>query len=120
MRAELERNRAIYEEHMKGASFKELAEKYSVSSARAKELFEREEKKENYRSNEIYILLEKFCEDEQLKTKTVSVLEREQAMNVEGFVALNVRNIKRIRNCGLKMQSVLLKILEEIEKKYVS
>ncbi len=120
MKAEKERNRAIYEECLKGASFKEVAEKYSLSQSRVKGLFEREDKKEKNRSNEIYILMETICEDEQLKSKTVTVLERLNAMSVESLLALDAKQIKKARNCGEKMQELILKIREELEKKYVS
>ena len=120
MKAELERNRTIYEACLEGASFKELAERYSITPSRVKDLFEREKKKENYRSNEVYVLLESLCDDEQLKSKTVTVLERMKAMNAEILLGLEAKQIKKARNCGEKMQELIFKIREELEKKYVS
>ncbi len=120
MKAEKERNRAIYEECKNGASYKELAEKYGITASRVKDLFEREEKKEQNRSNEIFVLLEALCEDEQLKSKTQTVLERIEATSVESLLALDAKSIKKARNCGPKMQELIMKIKEELEKKYVS
>lgn len=120
MKAEKERNKEIYEDCLKGVSYKELAEKHGITVARVKDLFEREDKKEKYRSNEIFVLLETLCDDDQLKAKTMTVLERMQATTVDVFLALDVKTIKKARNCGPKMQELIFKIKEELEKKYVS
>jgi len=120
MKAETERNRTIYEECLNGASYKQLAEKYGITPSRVKDLFEREDKKEKNRSNEIFLLLETFCEDEQLKSKTLTVLERMEATTTEVFLGLDEKKIKKARGCGPKMQELILKIKEELEKKYVS
>ena len=120
MKAETERNREIYEEYLKGVSCKEIAEKYSLTIPRVKGLIEREEKREKNRSNEIFVLLESFCGDEQLKSKTLTVLERIGATTKETILALDEKQLKKTRNCGPKMQELILRIKEEIEKKYVS
>lgn len=120
MKAEKERNRLIYEECLNGASYKELAEKYSISISRAKGIFDKEDKKEKNRSNEIFVLLEAFCEDEQLKSKTLTVLERIGATEVDILLGLDEKTLKKTRCCGPKMQELILKIKGEIEKKYIS
>ena len=64
--------------------------------------------------------MEAFCEDEQLKSKTTTVLERMEATTLEVFLALEEKQIKKARGCGPKMQELIFKIKEELEKKYVS
>ena len=120
MKAEKERNRTIYEECLNGASYKELAEKYSITVSRVKGIFDREEEREKNRTNEIFSLIEEMCEDEQLKSKTFTVLKRIGATEVEAFLGYDEKQLKKARNCGEKMLELLLKIKEELKKKYIS
>lgn len=120
MNAETERNRAIYEECLNGATFSAVARKYSITPSRVKGVFEREAKREQNRLNPVFILLESLCEEEQLYSKTVTVLERIEATTEEAILALDRKKLKKTRNCGQVMEDLLMKMKEEIEKKDIS
>jgi DNA-directed RNA polymerase alpha subunit len=68
----------------------------------------------------VFILLEAFCEDEQLKSKTLTVLKRMGATEAEELLKVDEKQIKKARNCGPKMQELIFKIKEEIQNKHIS
>ena len=120
METSRERNRQIYEERKKGAKYAELQEKYDISAARANEIFQREEKRENDKQKEVLAVLHALCDDEKMVSRTTTVLERLGATSVEMFLGLDEKKVKKARNCGPVMQELIMKMREEIEKKYAS
>lgn len=120
MNAEKERNRKIYEECLNGATYAEVAKKYAITISRVKNLYQKEVAKEENRSNKVFALLESLCDDEQLQSKTVTVLKRIEATTIDAVLALDIKTLKKTRNCGPVMQELIIKMQEEIRKKEIS
>lgn len=120
METSRERNRQIYEERKKGVKYAQLHEKYDISAARASEIFQREEKREADKQNEVLTFLYALSDDEKMISRTTTVLERLGATTVDRFLELDEKKVKKARNCGPVMQELIMKMKIEIEKKYVS
>ena len=120
MEVATERNKQIYEDRKKGATLVELQEKYQVTAVRVREIVRREKQKEENESNEVYAVLISLCDDEKFVTRTYTVLQRIGATTVEELLKLDQKQVKKARNCGPLMQELIMKMKEEIEKKYVS
>ncbi len=120
METSKERNKQIYEDRKKGATYSELQEKYDISVARANEIFQREDKKEENKSNEVYATLISLCEDDQLIAKTFTVLNRLGVTTAEELIKVDQKTIKKARGCGPKMQNLIMEMKETIAKKHVS
>lgn len=116
MEAARERNRQIYKERLKGATFTELAEKYSISTTRIRTIFQLEEEKEKYKENEVYNALTTLCDDDQLIAKTLTILKRKDAMTPTELIKLDRKMLKKTRNCGEKMQDLIIEMQEFLEK----
>lgn len=120
MKQETERNTAIYEEHLNGAKFKDLAKKYNISDSRVKNIFYTEKARRKEEKPKIFDLLESLCTDEQLVRKTMTVLKRIGATSEASILALDKKTLKKTWNCGEKMQELILDMQESIRhKKYI-
>lgn len=117
---EKERNKQIYEDKMNGLTYSALQEKYDISASRVNQICKKEEKKEFYKTNDVYSLLISLCEDEKFISKTFTVLKRIGATTEEEILKLDRKTLKKTRNCGLLMEDLIMKMKESIEKKYIS
>lgn len=116
MKSEKERNRKIYQEYLEGATYTELAEKYSVSTTRVRKIFQMEKMREECNENEVFKVLFALCDDEQLISKTITVLQRIGATSKEELLKLDRKTIKKARNCGVVMVELIMKMKEEMEE----
>lgn len=116
MEAARERNKQIYEEYLKGAKKKELAEKYGVSPTRIGMIIRWEEDWIAYSKNEVFQVLMELCDDEQLISKTITVLSRMGAVTKEELLKVERKKLKKTRLCGAVMEELIMKMKEKIEK----
>lgn len=117
MKRETLRNKAIYEERLKGTAFKELAEKYEVSYSRAEDIFYKEQAREKRFENTVFRELEYLCNDEKLFTRAITVLSRNNVTSEGKILALDEKAIRKMRGCGEKTKELILDMQEAIRHK---
>lgn len=118
MKEETERNKAVYEERLKGTTFRKIAEMYSISPSRAEGIVYREQMKEVHRQNSLFRLIESMCSDEQLFTRMITVLKRSGITTEEAFMDLDIKTLRKTRGCGEKMQEFIFDVQDAIRNKY--
>ena len=114
MDAKIERNREIYEARLKGASFKELAVKYGITDSCVRTIFVREERKEKLKDTQYYQILTSLTDNEEMITRTIHVLERNELDSNEALLNVTKIELQRCRNCGDVMIDLILKIADVI------
>jgi len=114
MDAKLERNREIYEARVSGASFRELALKYGVTDSCVRTIFEREERKERLKDTRYYQILTSLTDNEEMITRTIHVLERNELDSNEAILNVTRKELQRCRNCGDVMIDLIMKIADVI------
>lgn len=112
MAIEKERNRQIYEAYLNGDKYSDLAQKYSLTISRIKEICKREKKRGVCQENALYQLLMEVCEDEIFVGRTFTVLERIGVTTIEEMLKLDRNTLRKTRNCGKLMQALILKARE--------
>ena len=120
MESTKERNRKIYEEYLRGGvTQSELAEKYGLSTARITQLVKDGKEREIEEQSVIYQLLKPVCEDNKLITKIMTVLKRKGLDNVEDFMSLDKKKMKKLWYFGPIMEDIVIRAQEEYKKKDV-
>lgn len=105
-----DRNREIYEAVSEGASFSEIGEKFGVSTACVRQIFQKEKQKEEIRQDEVYKVLITLTDDEKFITRTLTVLRRHKINTCEELKKVFSRkDLLGMRNCGETMMELLLK-----------
>lgn len=110
MDAKKERNRELYEARINGASFKKLALKYGITDNCVRTIFMREERKEKLKDTRYYQILTSLTDNEEMITRTVHVLERNELDSNEALLKVTKKELQRCRNCGDVMIDLILKI----------
>ena len=112
--AKLERNKDIYEKRLSGKTFTEIGEQYGVTSNRARLIFENEKRKEELKQHKYYNVLVSLTDNEEMITRTITVLERYKLNTDEAIVSVTRKELLKCRNCGDVMIDLILRIAERI------
>lgn len=112
MEAARERNRQMYEEYLEGATFTELAKRYEVSVTRARSLCKMEKVREEHLRHEVFRVLFILTDDEQMISKTITVLERLGATTIEEVLKLDRKVLMKTRNCGTVITELIMNAKE--------
>ncbi len=110
------RNSKIYQEYIDGATYEALGKKYLVSAARIGAIVKNEKRKAEHNANHIYGLISSLCDDKKVVTRTYTLLERLGATTEEEILKLDRNTLKKARNCGEKIECIIMKLKEIIEK----
>jgi len=110
--AKKDRNREIYEAKEAGVPLTKLAEKYDMTVTCVKTIYRREKIKEELKDERYYQLLVSFTDSEEMITKTVHVLERNNLNSAEAIMSVTKKELLKCRNCGDVMADLILKIAD--------
>ena len=110
------RNQKIYTEFLNGATCDELSREYSVSSVRIREIVKNEKRKEEYQTDELYRLIQTLTDDRKNATRVYTLLSRLNVHLKEEVLEIDRERLKKLRNCGSKMEELIMKLKEVIEK----
>ena len=115
MEAKVERNRAIYEKRLAGATFKEISEEFDISDACARALFKKEKRNEERKSNPIYLHLREITDNEEAISRVWTILKRKNMLTKEELIKVD-RNflIKKCRNCGDVLADIIMELAERV------
>ncbi len=105
-----ERNLMVYEEHLKGMSFTDLGKKYSISTERARSIYEYVVNKKENQQNRVYRLLFELADSEMLATKTFTVLKRIGVDTEDKLKELSIERLKGVRQCGAKTKKLIIDV----------
>ena len=105
-------NREIYEARLNGEPVKKLSEKYGISNNAINTIVRREERKERLKDQRFYHILVSLTEDEELLTRTLNVLERNNIDSDETIMGVTKEQLLRYRNCGKATTELILKTVK--------
>ena len=111
-----ERNRAIYEARISGSKFKDISMKYGITSNRAKQIYEREKKKQEIKQYKYYEILSCFTDNEKMIIKTINVLERNELDSKEKLITITRKELLKYWNCGEVMTDLILKVADVLKE----
>ena len=114
--AKIERNRELYEAKEAGVPFTKLAEKYGMTVTCAKTIYRREKIKEELKNERYYQLIVSLTDNEEMITRTVHVLERNNLNSAEAIMNVTKNDLLRCRNCGEVMAKLILDIADILRK----
>lgn len=114
--AKKDRNREIYEAKEAGVPLTKLAEKYDMTVTCVKTIYRREKIKEELKDERYYQLLVSLTDSEEMVTKTVHVLERNNLNSAEAIMSVTKKELLKCRNCGDVMADLILKIAAILRK----
>lgn len=104
--------REIYEARLKGIPVKRLSEKYGISEGCVRTVCSREEQKERLKNQRYYQILISLTNDEELITRTLNVIERNNLASRESICEVTREQLLRYRNCGQVTTELILRTAE--------
>ena len=110
--AKKDRNREIFEAKEAGAPYTKLSEKYGMTVTCVKTIYNREKIKEELKDERYYQLLVSLTDSEEMITRTVHVLERNELASAEAIMNVTKKELLKCRNCGDVMANLILKIAD--------
>ena len=116
MEAKNERNRDIYEAHMAGKTFAELAKQYEVSANCVRIIFEREKTKEELKQHQYYHILASLTDSEEMITRSIHMLQRNDLDSNEAIMNVTRKQLSKCRLCGEVMADLILKVADVLRE----
>jgi len=117
MEAKVERNRAIYEKRLTGATFKEIAEEFGISVGCARTHFEKEKRNEERKSNPIYVKLRTITDNEEFISRVWTILRRNNMLTKEELIKVERSFlIKKCRTCGEVLADIIMELAEKVRE----
>ena len=110
--AKKDRNRELYEAKEAGVPFTKLAEKYGMTVTCANTIYRREKIKEEHKNERYYQLLVSLTDSDEMITRTVHVLERNELASAEAIMNVTKKELLKCRNCGDVMADLILKSIQ--------
>lgn len=111
-----ERNRAIYEARISGSKFTDVAEKYGITSNRARQIYENEKKKEEIKKYKYYNILSSFTDNEKMITMTINVLKSNRLDSRENLITVTRKELLKYWNCGEVMTELIMQLSEFLQE----
>ena len=107
------RNKAMYEDYMQNASFQQIADKYRLSIANAREIIKRESrfaefKADNTDEYELYKAIHDLPISQSTASRVWGVLRRNGIDNLADLKKFPSDKLRRFRNIGGKSMEVML------------